>query len=64
MDNFKKQYPNLRKDDDRFWNINSIEAGLRYFRDLNGRYPREVDFDPFDFLPNWRKVKKYFGNLK
>ena len=60
----KVDYPNIRVDGLRYWQIPSIEDGLRYFYAENRRYPNPTEFDNFEYLPRWKVILKRFGSLE
>ena len=64
-------YPNLKKFDKRsrsenenFWSIDNIRAGLKYFIDKNQRYPSAREIDHFEYLPASRTIQRRFGGLE
>ena len=63
------KYPNLQKKTPgtlahaQSWSLENIRDGLKYFFELNGRYPTATEFDEFGFLPSARLTQRNFGGM-
>ncbi|MGZ6005685.1 MAG: hypothetical protein ACXWLH_06100 [Candidatus Saccharimonadales bacterium] len=45
------------------WSDDDLLNGLRYFYQLNGRYPTATEIDPFPYLPSSRSIQRAHGGL-
>lgn len=45
------------------WKLDNLRDGLKYYYDLNGKYPTAWEIDAFDFLPSARSIQRSFGGL-